>query len=197
MSDGFTTLSRPSKNVVLKRYYEWLCDIIHVNQHDKSYWLLIKDLYRKPFYWTVPNDDNRAYEGKNLREKFCDEQRIEYIYDYFDSTPSLLEVIIGSAYRCEEMMIDQDDNMGMNFWFWKMLRNVGLEKFTDDNYHDLNGELIIDDILTKIIDRTYHRNGRGGLFPLKNYKKDQRKVELWYQMNSYLVENYYVENELL
>ena len=38
--------------------------------------------------------------------------------------------------------------------------------------------------------REYSDNGHGGLFPLKNPKKDQRKVEIWYQMTEYINENY-------
>ena len=44
------------------------------------------------------------------------------------------------------------------------------------------------------VERRYKRSGEGGLFPLKNAAKDQRKVEIWYQLSSYLLENY-VDNE--
>jgi hypothetical protein len=178
-------------------YYSWLCDLINVNQRDKSYWLLANALYRKDFVWTVPNDDNRSYEGKNLRERFCDERGIEYYYDAFPSECSMLELIIALAYRCEEIMVDQMDRMEMIDWFWRILANVGLEKFTDDEFYELHGQVLVDEILNKIIDRTYLRSGKGGLFPLKFPKKDQRKVELWYQMNTYLVENYYTEDAVV
>jgi hypothetical protein len=145
----------------------------------------------KEFRWSVPNDDNRAFEGKNLREKFCDEEGVEYVDEYFDSPVSMLELIIALAYRCESIMADQNDNMSMKDWFWTMLTNAGLDKFTDDAYHKMFGKQVVDEILNRIIDRRYHRNGSGGLFPLRFCKKDQRKIELWYQMSSYLVENYY------
>lgn len=178
----------------LNTYYIWLCDLININQRNRSYFLLIKELHRKQFTWFVPNDDNRAFEGKNLRERFCKELNIEYDYEYFPSTASMLELIIALAYRCEEIMIDRRDNMPMVEWFWKLLSNVELDKFTDEDYYDMNGPAFVDDILTRIIRRTYSRNGGGSLFPLRHPKKDQRKVELWYQMNYYLVENYYTED---
>ena len=34
------------------------------------------------------------------------------------------------------------------------------------------------------------QDGFGGLFPLKHAKKDQRKVEIWYQLQNWLMENY-------
>lgn len=69
-------------------------------------------------------------------------------------------------------------------WFWHMLHNIGL-----DIYNDLawDGEFV-DKAMRQINERTYDENGNGGLFPLKETDIDQRKVELWYQMNSYCLE---------
>jgi hypothetical protein len=178
-------------------YYSWLCDLINVNQRDKSYWLLANALHQKDFEWTVPNDDNRACEGKNLREEFCDDEGIEYIYDAFHDQCSMLEMIIALAYRCEEIMVDQMEHMEMVDWFWRILENVQLDELTDDAFYALHGPIMVDEISERIINRTYHRNGEGGLFPLKHPKKDQRKVELWYQMNAYLMENYYNEDAVV
>jgi hypothetical protein len=70
------------------------------------------------------------------------------------------------------------------------MRNAGLDAFDDGNFDTMDDSEVMK-ILDRIIERTYQRNGVGGLFPLKRDKKDQRKVELWYQMNAYLIENYY------
>jgi hypothetical protein len=195
-------------------YFLWLCNIIEVHKDfhnidfkanpstwsppSKSYRLLIKDLHRKKFVWSIPNDDNRAFEAKNLREVFCESENIPFLSEIlndnniFDEEASMLELIMSLAIRCESMLVDRSDNVSVNVWFWRMLSNVGLDEFTSDKYHNSNAREIVDQILDKIIYRTYDRSGKGGLFPLKRPKKDQRKVELWYQMCSYLVENYYV-----
>lgn len=175
-------------------YYAWLCDLVGVSRQDGSYWLLASDLHQKDFRWFVPNDDNRAFEGKNLREKFCDETGIAYDYDSFDDEVSMLELIIALAYRCESIMEDQIEHMEMEDWFWKMMSNSGLDAFTDDSYYALRGQVVVDQILERIINRTYQRDGSGGLFPLNRPREDQRSVEIWYQMNTYLVENYF-DNE--
>ena len=187
--------ARLSAEDVATDYYMWLCDLIWVNQPDRSYWLLAKTMHQKPFYWSVPNDDNRVYEAKDLREWFCDIYRVDYRDDYFNNTVSMLELIISLAHRCETILEDRPDSISMREWFWRLLKNAGLEKYTDEAFYDLNGGFNVDEILNMIIDRTYHRNGKGGLFPLNNYKKDQRRVELWYQMNAYLIENYYMDEE--
>ena len=177
-------------------YFEWLCELIGDGCGQK-YGYLLRTLHAKNFFWTVPNDDNRAFEGKELRCKFCEENNIFYDYEQFNMAASMLELIIGLAYRCESIMADQRDNWTMPFWFWKILGNVGLDKFTDKTSDGRYESVKINEILDKIIDRTYNRNGIGGLFPLKRGRKNQKKVELWYQMCSYLVENYYMESVIL
>ena len=176
------SLIQLSRVTSIQVYYSWLCDLIDVDQSHRPYYILTKLLHRKKFYWTVPNDDNRAYEGKNLREKFCEDMDVEYNDDHFDVPCSMLELIIGLAYRCESIMVDQGLDMDMVDWFWKLIDNIGLCKFTD-NYIMASDTEIINKTLDKIIERKYDRNGNGGLFPLKHAKKDQRKVELWYQMS--------------
>lgn len=182
---------------VLNSYYHWLCDLAGVSVDGCNYHLLLKELYNKKFYWSVPNDDNRAYEGKNLREKFCDEENLRFDFISFDDEVSMLELILGLAYRCDWILSDNTNNITISEWFWKILSNVGLDLFDDSQFYEVGGALKIDNILDKIIKRTYSKTGEGGLFPLKRAKKDQRKVELWYQMCRYLVENYYVDDHFV
>lgn len=182
---------------VNNKYFTWLCNLVGTEYNNKSYEFLIQALHDKDFYWTVPNDDNRAFEGKELRCRFCFERNIFYDYDQFREAASMFELIIALGYRCESIMVDQNENIPMRDWFWRIVANVSLDRYTDYMFDDVD----IDIILTTIINRTYHPSGRGGLFPLKkperSIKKDQRKVELWYQMSSYLVENYYTEDMFL
>jgi len=70
-------------------------------------------------------------------------------------------------------------------WFWEMMDNLGLAKHTDD--YDYSEEEV-NDILDRVIWRTYYTNGEGGLFPLRHASADQRHIELWYQMCAYLLE---------
>jgi len=158
---------------------------------DTSYNLLLEHLHSQEFSWFIPNDDNRAYEGKNLREKYCNEIGIDYHCEDFDYECTMLELIIGLAYRCESMLVDRRDSLSVREWFWKLITNIGLEDCSDDVYYNMGAVDYIEVVIDRIISRTYQRSGNSGLFPLKKSKKDQRKVELWYQMSEYLVENYY------
>ena len=178
---------------VVNEYFRWLCDKVGVERPNGSYWILIKALHKKEFYWTVPNDDNRALDGKKLREAFAEETDY-YPYDALDGPCSMLEMLIALAGRCQYGVIDAEVENRTSKWFWELVGNIGLDKFTDDVYVEECGTFQVDLILDTVLDRAYKKDGRGGLFPLKSAKKDQRNVEIWFQMCAYLIENYYVCN---
>lgn len=177
-------------------YFLWLYEKISDVPSDDSYWLLAKTLHKVPFYWSVANDDNRLEDGLHLREQFDDE--FGYYSDAIKpgETCTMLEMLIALAERCEYMMEDGDNTPPASKWFWEMIHNVGLDEFTDDQYFESRGRNSIAEILHHILDRDYKRNGEGGLFPLKRPREDQRKVEIWYQMAAYLLENYYIEERV-
>lgn len=171
-------------------YYQWLLENVNTIVNDRSYLLLLRTLRDFEFYWVVPNDDNRIADAMELR--------VEYdCLDLSGMKPSLLEVLIALSIRCEDMEIaDCDDGechpYEREYWFWLLITNLGLDKFDDENYYILDGPDKIDEILQKFVDRKYEKNGEGGLFPLKNVQKDQRKIEIWYQMSAYMVENFFI-----
>jgi hypothetical protein len=116
------------------QYFQWLCDIVCVNTAENSYWLLTKALHRKEFFWTVANDDNRAADGKKLRERFSDEMGYSSC-DPISGPCTVFELLIALAERCERMMAGSCDKKTAD-WFWKILENIGLDKYTDDSYAD-------------------------------------------------------------
>lgn len=187
-----------SEDQIKADYFQWLCELTKINSSAKSYWILAKTLHKKEFYWTVPNDDNRGQDGKDLREHYADINNLSTCEAYALHGPcTMLEMLVALSRRIEDTMADPDKGDQTVKWFWMLLKNVGLDKFTDEDYAALSGPIIVEQILDKILDRTYRRSGKGGLFPLKKPKKDQRKVEIWYQMCAYLLENYYVDGEIV
>ena len=78
-----------------------------------------------------------------------------------------------------------------------MLENLGLDGLSDDNWVYPDSDFRVKDIIIRMLDRTYTRNGFGGLFPLTDGRcEDQRKIEIWKQMNTYFIEKYGVEEDL-
>lgn len=147
----------------------------------RSYWKVLRQLYTKPFVWLIPNDDNRAEDGRTLRIDFLREEQIDSTDpEWMQLECSMLELLIGLSQR----LAFQDDGEPLG-WFWHLMENLGLEKYNDNT---LVPEKEIDKLLDEVIWRTYRRNGAGGLFPLKRARENQRDVELWDQMHAYLLE---------
>lgn len=165
-------------------YLQWLysqVSSLKLKSPSRTYWNLARQLYSKEFVWFVPNDDNRVEDGRDLRYEFIDDQQIESVDpEWMDLGCSMLELLIGLSRR-----LSFETEGESRDWFWKLLENLHIHTCTDDGPYPRE---IVDDILDTVIWRTYDRTGRGGLFPLKNARKDQRNVELWYQLNEYLLQ---------
>lgn len=181
--------ARLSRVATLEEYHDWLCGLINTECLSEDYSLLLTELYKTPFIDKIPNDENRAFEGLILRETFSSDLGIEYIPENFNPECSMLELIIGLAYRCESIGADEENSLNYKEWFWRLIDNAGLTDFDDSSFFRVGDDAT--SIIQKIIERRYGRDGHGGFFPLKKASKDQRKVELWYQMSSYLSELYY------
>ncbi|QFG13665.1 hypothetical protein PBI_SHEPARD_58 [Arthrobacter phage Shepard] len=155
----------------------------------KSFWQIAKQLYSIPFEWLISNDDNRAEDGKTLREEFIVEEHIQDIdQDWMDLDCSMLEMLIALARRASFESSGEPGD-----WFWHFLRTMQIDRYSDLRYSTpVRDE--IRKIVERIIYRKYERNGDGGLFPLRNARKDQRRVELWEQLSTYLLEGNYLEN---
>lgn len=165
-------------------YLTWLYSQIgsvKLKNPARTYWSLAKQLYSTEFVWFVPNDDNRIEDGRALRYEFLAAHQIE------DPDPewlylgcSMLELLISLA-----RVLTFEGDGEPRVWFFEMLRNLRLDHFKDDQPYN---EQEVYDILNNVIWRQYRRDGRGGLFPLAHAHRDQRDVEIWYQLNAYLLE---------
>lgn len=174
-------------------YFNWLLNIL--GDYGRNYSILCNILHEIEFYWTVNNDDNRENDGKNLREMFektMSIAEIDIIPDALCGPCSVLEMMIALSSRIEaDITYDPDEPDRTVMWFKTMVSNLGLDDCCDENFNfDNHLEDKIYKKINKMLDRKYDFYGNGGLWPLKFTKIDQRKVEIWYQMCSYLEENY-------
>jgi len=162
-------------------YFDWLADQVGSGVPPHTYRKMLETLFFKEFVWSVPNDDNRAADGKDLRREFLEDTGItDAPEDWMWLGCSILELLIALSRR---LAFEADGEP--REWFWELIGNLTLDRFID------NGRVpkqAIDDILECVIWRTYKEDGTGGLFPLRFSQEDQRHVELWYQMSAYLLE---------
>jgi len=154
----------------------------------KSYWSLFNQMHTKPFRWFVPNDDNRNEDGKELREEFLAEYEIHEPEQWLEMDASMLEMLIALSRRAAFESYGTSGD-----WFWQILTNLGLKKYSDAVYNQRLAE-DVNDVLEQVITRDYNRDGRGGMFPLRQARYDQRQTEIWYQLSAYLMEGLDVAN---
>lgn len=167
-------------------YFEWMYDRVCGGRYAKSisYRKLLMYLHSKEFIFTIPKDKNRATDGIDLRRRFIFEKGYNQT-DELDGPCSVLEMMVGLAIRCEESIMDDPtvgDRTGQ--WFWGMMVNLGLGAMTDDRFD----KQYVEECVIRFLNREYEANGRGGLFTVRHYNQDLRKVEIWWQMIWYLDE---------
>lgn len=166
------------------QYLTWLYSLVadvKTRKGPSTYWNLFRRLFSTEFSWFIPNDDNRAEDGRELRSEWASLVDVQVERNWMTLGCSFLEMVIGLARRLEFQT--EHDSV---FWFWHLLGNVGLLGYNDRS--KFCGE-DVDDRTSAIIWRTYDYDGNGGLFPLRMAQHDQRKVEIWYQLNEYLLQD--------
>ena len=165
-------------------YYQWLIGLLDDDYLAESYQKLTADMFETEFVWTVAYDGNRAADGLNMRSIYSRESGRPV---YIDTDCNVLEMFVALCRRCdEELMYDPDEQRGAGYWFWVILENMGLDIY-DDYMYD---ERAVEYILEVVLERKYARNGHGGLFPCDKNGTDFRKMDLWWQLNTYLNEEF-------
>ena len=179
-----------SDGTVYDQYFEWLAKKVvslKAKNPEVTHWKLLRRFYSTPFEWFVPNDDNRVAHGLELRIQWVKEtHQDDPDREWLELSCSVLEMLIALSDR---LTFEAGGSTGP--WFWKLVENLGLKQYTDDIY-EISIEEEVDEVLDRLINRTYERDGSGGLFPVRQDPRDQRKVEILYQMSSYLLENDFI-----
>jgi hypothetical protein len=160
-------------------YYEWLKGQVEI-PNGKSYNDLFERMHNLEFVWTVPNDDNRVQDGLDLRYEFLRERGLEFNTTELTGV-TVLEVLIALSRRVAFTGGGEPEQ-----WAWRLMKNLRLHKSSDPLGETKLAR--VNDILDTLIWRTYERDGRGGFFPLNHPDEDQTKVEIWFQMNKYVLE---------
>lgn len=179
-------------------YLQFLEDKV-ANDIDLRQWSILLDtLHSVEFYALLDNDENRAEDGKILREEFVEKYHSDMWknkwkgefgnFDPIQGPCSVLEMMIGLAKRMEFV-----SGRPLKDNFWTLIHNLGLDVYRNfellhAEYGYTRADIVL--IVTKMMDREYTSYGRGSLFPLKKCRQNQKEVEIWYQMMNYLNENF-------
>jgi hypothetical protein len=166
-------------------YFEWMYDLVCEGRFAKTitYRKLLTFLHDTEFVYFVPYDENRAAEGIGLRYRFCLLHDCEDMECYLRGPCSVLEMIIALAIRCEEnLMVNPDMGDRTGQWFWGMITNMGLGSMNDVNFN----EWLVNDVVTRFLNREYEPDGQGGLFTVKGWNRDMRTAEIWHQLMAFI-----------
>jgi hypothetical protein len=166
-------------------YFLWLygqVGSVKDRNRSRTHWNLLRQCHKTEFIWIVPNDDNRAEDGRDLRQEFIQEQQlVDVDPDWLRLGCSMFELLVGLSRR-----LSFEDDGDPKRWFWQLVENLNLAKYTDKVRLPV---ATVDEVLNRVIWRTYHPHGIGGLFPLRNPSQNQTEIELWYQLSAYLLED--------
>lgn len=162
-------------------YFDFLCREVGIGGPDGlPYRRLAALLYGKIFVCKLPNDMNRVDEAIRQRAGYSDAPK---------GSANVLEVLVSLCRQLTFMaegMIEKEKN-GADIWFDRIIENLGMTALMDDDWDEDFVE-IAEAQIDRWMDRDYDYDGFGGAFPLDNPRNDQTEVELWYQMNAYLME---------
>lgn len=165
-------------------YYYWLLDKIAAYE---DYQELLQELYSIPYTWTHELDKNREIAGLQLREEFAYNTGIE-LQDVAQAPCSVLEALIGLAKYMSEIY-----GYTIPKWFWEMINNLQLHRFSDGYFSKRS----VDKIIQIWLQGRYSFSGIGSPFPLRVYDEDARKMQLFDMMQAYINENYPVDKNWL
>ena len=174
----------------MQTYFNWLyAKVGSLKDKNPSHtkWLLCEHLFNEPFTFFVPNDENRACDGLDLRGEY--DEDTGHNSGMSDAPVTVFEMLIAFAERAAYEDSYRQGKDSVRYWFWRGIDNLSIN--IDDETYANNPDMdeYVSWVLGIFLDRKYEPSGKGGLFPLSSPKQDQRKVELWYQLAAYVLEN--------
>lgn len=181
-------------NPTVQLYEDYLVSTVWHNDSFRGprYHQLFSFLFNTPFVPSIELDQPRANDAVDLRYAYADQYHIPYeIIDRDlggqNSSCSMLEMMVALSIRMENhIMEDKDLGNRTGQWFWSMVVSLGLDGMDDTNFDSAKAAGIIHRFNT----RQYEPCGKGGLFTVQNPTIDMRGMDIWYQMQHWIGENY-------
>ena len=146
-------------------------------------------LHSLDFAWSMERDENRMYDGLNMRREYED-----YLAGREGDIPdedipcSMLEFFVGFSHRLVRDMFG-DEDFDRKELLGIMLGNLDIWRF-DDSSWDKNAETEVTEILDIWEHREYNKHGEGSLFPMAYPDDDLREVDMWVQASWWYSENF-------
>lgn len=136
---------------------------------------LCEELFSIPFKYDpeMVHDAILADNAASLRISYKEDTGLS---SYKYGICSCLELLVYIAIKMEGIMVTNGE-MHPERWFDDMINNL-----------DICDGVDVEDKITRWMNRDFSKSGKGGLFPLKNARQDQRLTPFWQQAGSYMGE---------
>lgn len=181
---------------ITESYFNWLkSETFVLRAEQRNYEGVLRILHDIPFTWLIHADDNRSGDAMTFRQfEFLDNFEIPadtpriVLGQWATAAPSVLEVLLGCARRWHYYF----GGPSVAFYFGHMFRNMGFDRFPGRALMPHEQQAVrekVDIWLT----RHFMPNGFGSPWPLNNgfnATQDQRRVDIWTQMNAYSAEHF-------
>lgn len=177
-----------NKESYIKLYYDWLTELIDLDDKVNLYEHLLEHLFNVDFIWleSIPLDRNRAVDGLGLRKayaKLLGPTGGDIFLNILNNKPcSMLEMLVAFADRLTGIV-----TIGKSEFFWMFIDNLGLGWATE---YDFDRD-IVNDILHDFMFGTIHGQEPKGkenppvLFPCREVYSNLDS-DLYMQANLYL-----------
>lgn len=178
---------------VIPTYFEWLKNTVDPFVGRGTHECFFNALHSMAYVPIMELDRNREMDGLGLRDVYIRGYGIDSSDSdlVVDSPCSVLEFLVSLANKMD-YIYSPTETRHLSALFWEIMGNIGLDYSSTTDSDAQKDPSMFHDRIQSAIDmvqnRTYQPDGTGNLFPLKNPKEDQRNVEVWYQMNQYLIE---------
>ena len=151
-------------------YFRWLMSIIG---GPREYEDVIIELWETEYYSDIPNDENRAADGIELRYHF----EVETGKKCEKTGPcTVLEMMIGLANRTENaFMYDPKVGNRTGQWFWEMFFNAKMDFLIGRGQKKLGKSPVLLD-----------KSGRFDLFNMPKKPENWDEMEVWEQLCRYI-----------
>lgn len=183
-------------HAITEAYFNWLKSETFVTLHEqRQYEGVLRVLHDIPFTWVLVSDDNRSGDAVDFRQsEYINFMTVSRDVDmiklgqWATSAPSVLEVLLGCARR----WVYYFGGPSVPYYFNQMFANMG--------FRTLSGRVITpaeqDAVREKVdvwLTRQFAPSGLGSPWPLNQFAHpvaDQRRVDMWGQMNAYSAEHF-------
>lgn len=161
-------------------YFTWLMSKISGTIYDvNQYSMMIEELRRIPFVYTIPMDANRVANAAKLPRRWSFEEFHGKVPAEDILCVTVFDVLLQLAIDGEDAIGEDEPGKMTAYLFWMMIANMGLSGMTNDIF-DAN---YVQYCAQRMMRRAYNADGTGGgPIIVSSQSYDMRNAELWIQM---------------